>query len=87
MHAESFVEIEQVWTDGFWDIQMDRQTYRHTDCKTLLPSWRWSNKRNNRFHIVVCTVNGKDADETNSGCLQLDDDDEFPAIGRSAFIY
>jgi len=36
---------------------------------------------------VVCTVNGKDADETNSGCLQLDDDDEFPAIGRSAFIY
>jgi len=37
---------------------------------------------------VLCAVSSKDADETRNSCLQLDDDNEFPAIGRAAaFIY
>jgi len=37
--------------------------------------------------VVCCTVNDKAVDETRSGCLQLDDEIEFPAIGQSAVIY
>jgi len=40
-----------------------------------------------KLGVVVCAVNSEETDETHNGCLQLDDDNEFPAIGRSAFIY
>jgi len=40
-----------------------------------------------RPNVVCCAVNNKAVDETRSGCLQLDDDIEFPAIGHSAVIY
>jgi len=36
---------------------------------------------------MCCAVNNKEADETRSESLQLDDDNEFPEINRSAFIY
>jgi len=40
-----------------------------------------------KLGVVICAVNSEETDETHNGCLQLDDDNEFPAIGRSAFIY
>jgi len=36
---------------------------------------------------MLCAVNSKGIDESRSDWLKLDDDNEFPAIGRSAFIY
>jgi len=37
----------EIWTCGFCDMQSDRQTnkqtYRHTDDNTLLPSWGRNN--------------------------------------------
>jgi len=39
------------------------------------------------MNVMCCVVNSKDIGESHDGCLQLDDDHEFPAIGHSAFIY
>ena len=38
--------------------------------------------------FVCCAVHSEQADESlTTGCLKLDDDNEFPAIGQSAVIY
>ena len=68
---------------------MDRQTYRHADCNASHKCEVISIKSVSvKLGIVVCAVNSKDADDdTLNGYLQLDDDNEFPAISRSAFIY
>jgi len=42
-HRYMYWKFCEVWTCCFWDMQVDRQTYRHANCNSLHPYWGWSN--------------------------------------------